>query len=64
MDALAEYLEHLLRFVRMGDQTYARWAAPKYEKTDPFRLAGLRDALDVEIARYTQASNSTPSSRP
>lgn len=54
MDALAEYLEHLMAFVRMGNQTYAKWAAPKYERTDPFRLTGLASALDVEIARFTE----------
>jgi hypothetical protein len=54
MDALSEYLAHLMAFVRLNNMEYALWAAPKYEKTDPFRLAGLRAALDVEIARFTE----------
>lgn len=57
MDTLAVYVEHLMAFVRLDNMEYALWAAPKYEKTDPFRLPGLRAALDVAIARHLQTSS-------
>lgn len=46
---LAEFLAHLLKFVELGDHAYAKYAAKRYAVTEPWRLAGLPDALDVAI---------------
>jgi len=50
---------HLMRFVELGDANYARYAAKRYAKTDPFNLAELPAVLDVEIARSTTPMSSS-----
>jgi hypothetical protein len=61
MTNLQTMVAHLMQFVELGDENYARYAAKRYELTNPWELADLPQALEAALRATSPAAKDAPS---